>query len=117
MTSTLCFEDFPSEIVSDILGSCDTLRDLVSFSSTCRRFRSLYKARKVQYLAKTVEQRCYDAVLLGKPYDPHAEPQDDPTDPRSWAINHSIRVSKGRSFFLTKSDLVVGSLCLEEATT
>ncbi|CBQ73305.1 conserved hypothetical protein [Sporisorium reilianum SRZ2] len=61
-------------------------------------------------LAKTVEQRYYDAVLVGKPYDPHVEPQDDPTDARSWAINHSIRISKGRSFFLTKSDLVVGTL-------
>lgn len=67
-------------------------------------------------LAKTVEQRYYDAVLLGKPYDPHAESQDDSTDlsqsqpPRSWAINHSIRISKGRSFFLTKSDLIVGTL-------
>ncbi|KAJ1026816.1 hypothetical protein NDA16_002113 [Ustilago loliicola] len=68
-------------------------------------------------LAKTVEQRYYDAVLLGKPFDPHAETQDgDPAPdessiaPRSWAMNHSIRISKGRSFFLTKSDLVVGTL-------
>ena len=67
-------------------------------------------------LAKTVEQRYYDTVLLGKPYDPHAEPQDDAVeteeihDTRSWALNHSIRISKGRSFFLTQSDLVVGTL-------
>ncbi|CDU26375.1 uncharacterized protein SPSC_06569 [Sporisorium scitamineum] len=67
-------------------------------------------------LAQTVEQRYYDAVLLGKPYDPHAESQDNPTDSletqadRSWAVNHSIRISKGHSFFLTKSDLVVGTL-------
>ncbi|SNX83789.1 uncharacterized protein MEPE_02497 [Melanopsichium pennsylvanicum] len=68
-------------------------------------------------LAKTVEQRYYNAVLLGKPYDPHAEPSqeditvsDDPQGPRSWALNHSVRISKGRSFFLTKQDLVVGTL-------
>ncbi|GAC97483.1 hypothetical protein PHSY_005069 [Pseudozyma hubeiensis SY62] len=67
-------------------------------------------------LAKTVEQRYYDAVLLGKPYDPHAELTDDHAasdesqHPRSWALSHSIRISKGRSFFLTDSDLIVGTL-------
>ncbi|KAJ1026453.1 hypothetical protein NDA13_003833 [Ustilago tritici] len=67
-------------------------------------------------LAKSVEQRYYDAVLLGKPFDPRAETQDEhPTSveslaARSWALNHSVRISKGRSFFLTKSDLVVGTL-------
>ncbi|EST05200.2 Vacuolar protein sorting-associated protein 8, central domain protein [Kalmanozyma brasiliensis GHG001] len=67
-------------------------------------------------LAKTIEQRYYDAALLGKPFDPHAEPQEDDVEsdetlrPRSWALNHSVRISKGRSFFLTKSDLVVGTL-------
>ena len=67
-------------------------------------------------LAKTIEQRYYDAVLLGKPYDPHAERVDpdaesgEPVQPRSWAVNHSIRISKGRAFFLTQQDLVVGTL-------
>ncbi len=67
-------------------------------------------------LAKTIEQRYYDAVLLGKHYDPHANGQDEGTEAveadqtRSWAVNHSVRISKGRSFFLTKTDLVVGTL-------
>lgn len=67
-------------------------------------------------LAKTVEQRYYDAVLLGKHYDPHTETQDNHTNSngtnrvRSWALNHSVRISKGRCFFLTESDLVVGTL-------
>ncbi|SPO24431.1 uncharacterized protein UTRI_03699 [Ustilago trichophora] len=68
-------------------------------------------------LAKTVEQRYYDAVLLGKPFDPLTETQtsDDAgatetQQVRSWALNHSVRISKGRSFFLTKQDLVVGTL-------
>lgn len=67
-------------------------------------------------LAKTVEQRYYDAVLLGKPFEPPGETQAGEGDglersqSRSWALNHSIRISKGRAFFLTKSDLVVGTL-------
>ena len=67
MTSTKNFEDFPSEIVSDVLGCCDTLSDLLCFSSTCRRFHSLYKARKVQYVTTAVEEQygpLYDAIQL-----------------------------------------------------
>ncbi|GAK65842.1 lateendosome to vacuole transport-family protein [Moesziomyces antarcticus] len=67
-------------------------------------------------LARTVEQKSLDAVLLGKPYDPHSETPEAEDQgqaeerQRSWAVNHSIRVSKGRSFFLTTTDLVVGTL-------
>lgn len=61
-------------------------------------------------LGQTVEQRYYDAVLLGKHYDPLVEQEEQEGAARSWAVNHSIRISKGRSFFLTNQDLIVGTL-------
>ena len=37
-------------------------------------------------------------------------PRQSTQQPRSWAISHSVRVSKGKAFFLTDSELVVGTL-------
>lgn len=60
-------KDFPSETLSDILYSCESLQDLLSLSMTCRRFHSLYKARKVQYLSEAIERQygpLHDAIQL-----------------------------------------------------
>ncbi|PWY99436.1 hypothetical protein BCV70DRAFT_201004 [Testicularia cyperi] len=67
-------------------------------------------------LSRTVEQRWYDSVLFqdAAPQDTpvdHVESASKPLQPsRAWTVNHSVKVSKGRAFFLTGSDLVVGTL-------
>lgn len=67
MTSYMNFEDLPSEILADILGSAHSVEDLLALSSSCSRLRQLYKRRSLVFLTSAVSEQygpLHDAIQL-----------------------------------------------------
>jgi hypothetical protein len=62
------FEYFPTEIISHVFLSCDSVDDVIALSATCRRFRDIYSSsRKLPILQSAAESQfgpLEDAVQL-----------------------------------------------------
>ncbi|KAI9661387.1 MAG: hypothetical protein M1831_003120 [Alyxoria varia] len=67
MSQYIAFEYLPTELLSDILGSCPDIPSLLALASTCRTLHNAYQRRKIVYLEQATESQygpLQDAIQL-----------------------------------------------------